>query len=108
MVGSGYHGCFVTRSNPEMIKTLHLPTTIQVLLLSQEKMKGLENVSDLNTLLIKLKQFSEKNKDAVILLDGMHYLLTHFPFEKNIETIYRINDLMAKNKSILLLRLIQH
>ena len=105
MVGSGYHGCFVTRSNPEMIKTLHLPTTIQVLLLSQEKMKGLENVSDLNILLIKLKQFSEKNKDAVILLDGMHYLLTHFPFEKNIETIYRINDLMAKNKSILLLRI---
>ena len=104
MARSGCHGLFITRSNPEMIKSMHLPTTIQVLLLSQEKMKGLENVSDLNTLLMKLKQFSEKNKDVVILLDGMHYLLTHFPFEKNIETIYRINDLVAKNKSILLLR----
>jgi PAS domain S-box-containing protein len=104
MTTSGYHGLFITRTSPEMIKSAHLPSAIQALLLSQEKTKGFGNITDLATLLTKIKQFSEKNKDAVILLDGMHYLLTCFPFEKIIETIYRINDLMAKNKSILLLR----
>jgi PAS domain S-box-containing protein len=101
---SGYKGLFITRANPDMIKNLHLPSTIKVLVLSQEPKKEFETISDLTSLLTSIKQYSEKNKEAVVLLDGFHYLLTRFSFNKFIETLYRLNDFISRNKSILLLR----
>ncbi len=101
---SGYKGLFITRTSSDAIKNLHLPSTIKVALFSQEPKKEFETIADLTTLLASIKRYSEKNKEAVILLDGLHYLLTRFSFTKFIETLYRINDLIAKNQSILLLR----
>ncbi len=101
---SGYKGLFITRAAPEMIKSIHLSKTIHVMIQSQEPIKEFETISDLTNLLTGIKKFSEKNKDSVILLDGIHYLLTRFSFEKFIETLYRINDIIAKNKALLLVR----
>jgi len=101
---TGYKGLFITRAAPEMIKSMHLPSTIHVMVQSQEPMKEFETTPDLTTLLSVIKKFSEKNKNSVILLDGIHYLLTRFSFEKYIETLYRINDTVAKNKSLLFVR----
>jgi len=101
---SGYKGLFITRANPDTIKDLHLSSTIKVILLSQEPKNEHETISDLTLLLTSIKQYSEENKESVILLDGLHYLLTRFSFNKFIETLYRITDLITKNKSILLLR----
>jgi PAS domain S-box-containing protein len=104
LVTSGYKGLLITRGSSDAIKNLHLPSTIKVLLLSQEPKKEFETVADLTTLLSSIKRYTEKNKDAVILLDGLHYLLARFSFNKFIENLYRINDLIAKNQSMLLLR----
>jgi PAS domain S-box-containing protein len=104
LITSGYKGLFINRASPEAIKNLHLPSTIKVALLSQELKNEYETIADLTALHAAVKRYSEKNKEAVILLDGFHYLLTRFSFTKFIETLYRINDLIAKNKSILLLR----
>ena len=101
---SGYKGLFVTRASADVIKNFHLPSAIKVIVLSQESKKEFETVSDLTSLFTSIKQFSEKNKEAVILLDGLHYILTRFSFDKFIESLYRINDLVAKNNSIFLLR----
>jgi PAS domain S-box-containing protein len=102
---SRYKGLFITRASPETIKNLHLPSTIRVAVFSQEPKKEHETITDLPALLALIKRFSEKNKDAVILLDGLHYILTRFSFTKFIETLYRINDSISKSKSILLLRI---
>ncbi|UCF13721.1 MAG: response regulator [Thermoplasmatales archaeon] len=102
---SEHQGLFFTRSNPVMIKSIIPPKfKIQVILLSKEKSEDYKNISDLDSLIHEIKEFSIKNNNAVILLDGIHYLLTIFSFEKFIEALYQINDLMAKNKSILLMR----
>ena len=47
---------------------------------------------------------SIKNKEPIILLDGVHYLLTRFSFDKFIEALYQINEIVIKNKSILFIR----
>jgi PAS domain S-box-containing protein len=102
---SGYKGLFITRASPDTIKDIHLPPAINVIIMSQEPTKEFETVSDLTALLNSIKRYSEKNKEAVILLDGLHYLLTRFSFNKFIEALYHLTDLIARKKLILLLRL---
>jgi PAS domain S-box-containing protein len=102
---TGYKGLFITRAAPEMIKSMPFPSTVHVMVHSQETLKDFESVPDLTVLFTAIKRFSEKNKNSVILLDGMHYLLTRFTFEKYIETLYRIHDAIAKNKALLFVRI---
>jgi predicted transcriptional regulator len=64
-----------------------------------------ENIADLNELTNKIEEFGKKNANSLILLERIDYLLTNFSFEKFVETLYRINDMVSKNKSILLVHL---
>ncbi len=100
---SKYNGLFVTRSNPEIVKTV-ISKNADVLLLSEEKLGDFKNVYVLKDLVEKINDFVTSNDDAVVLLDGIHYLITRFSFEKFLDALYKINELMIKNKSILFLR----
>ena len=99
---SGYKGLFITRANPDTIKNTISSTDIQVIFLKQTKSEEFENVSDLDRLTAKIEEFSMKNTNSVILLDRVDYLLTRFSFEKFTEALYRMNDIISENKSILL------
>jgi PAS domain S-box-containing protein len=101
---SGYNGLFITRANPELVKSMIPSSDIQVALLSQKKLGGFENIPNPDALIKKIEEFSMKNRESVILLDGIHYLLTRFSFEKFIEALFQINEMMVKNKSILFTR----
>jgi len=102
---SDYNGLLITRSNPLDIKSLTSSTYIKTAVFSQEKLEGFENVSNLEDLKKKIDDFGKKNKNSVILLDGVHYLFTQFSFDKFIETLYQLNDTISKNKSIMFLRI---
>jgi PAS domain S-box-containing protein len=102
---SDYNGLLITRSNPLDIKSLISSTTIKTIVLSQEKLEGFENISSLEDLKEKINSFGKKNKNSVVLLDGVHYLFTKFSFDKFIEILYQINDTVLKNKSIMFLRI---
>ncbi len=69
--------------------------------LTKEIQKGNNIIADLINLEKNIKNFGEKNKHSIILLDGIHYLITRYSFEEFIETLYNIIDVIAKNKSIL-------
>ena len=101
-----YKGLFITRASPEMIKGLTLSSNMQVILLSQEKLGRFENISNLGDLAAKIKEFSLKNTNALILLDRIDYLLTCFSFEKFVKALYQISNIVSKNKSILLVHLV--
>lgn len=100
-----YEGLFITRSNSEMIKSMIHSANIQVELLSQDKLGGLGNIKDLEELESKIKDFSSKHKDSVILLDRIDYLTTNFSFEEFMKSMYQINNIISANNSILLLHL---
>jgi PAS domain S-box-containing protein len=102
---SDHNGLFITRSNPLDMKGVTSSAKIKMVVLSQEKQKGFENISTLEDLKKKISTFSKNNKNSVILLDGVHYLFTQFSFDKFIETLYQLNDIVLKNKSIMFLRL---
>jgi PAS domain S-box-containing protein len=103
---SGHKGMFITRSSPSIVKSI-LPKSkdLEILLLSQEKFDEYETISNLEELINKIDKFSSKYENSVILIDGIHYLLTRFSFEIFIENIFKINDKIARNKSILFLRI---
>jgi len=102
---SGYKGLFITRATPDIIKSMIPSKDIQVALLSQEKMGGFDNIQDLDGLIAMIEEFSRKNTDSVVLLDRVDYLLTIFSFEQFAQTLYQINNIISKNRSILLLHL---
>ena len=101
----GYKGLFITRANPEMIKSTISSKDIQVLLLNRHKLGGFENIQDLGGLIAAIKEFSRRTTDSIILLDRVDYLITNFSFEEFVKSLYQINSIVAENKSILLFRL---
>ena len=102
---SNYKGLYLTRANPEILKTMFSSKDIQISLLNQDKLDIFENIADLNELKNKIAESSKKNKNLVILLDRIDYLITMFSFEKFINTLYKINNIIIKNKAILLVYL---
>ena len=102
---SGYKGLLIIRSNPLDIKSITSSTSIKTVVLSQGKIEDFENISSLEDLKKKIDDFGKKNKNSVILLDGVHYFFTQFSFNKFIETFYQLNDIILKNRSIMFLRI---
>lgn len=102
---SGYEGLFITRANPETIKSMIPSADIKVKLLNQNKLERFDNISDLEGLKAKINEFCKKHTDAVILLNRVDYLLTNFSFDQFVKSLYQINDIISKNNSILLLHL---
>jgi PAS domain S-box-containing protein len=102
---SGYLGYMITRSNPESIKDITEPAHIQLYLLGEDRGKKYTAIPTLQLLIQKVKELCKKKKETVILLERLDYLINKFSFEKVMDTLYQINDLIAQNKCILLVRI---
>jgi PAS domain S-box-containing protein len=101
-----FRGLIITRGNPDqIIKEVPKSKYIEIVLLTSEQHKDFINISNFEKLLEKIKQFSKKYEKTVILLDGIHYLISRFSFQEFIKALYDINDIIAKNKAILLVRI---
>ncbi|UCH72219.1 MAG: PAS domain-containing protein, partial [Thermoplasmatales archaeon] len=103
---NNFNGLIVTRGNPDQIlKDVPKSKNIEIVLLTREEHKDFINISSFERLLEKIKQFSNKYEKTVILLDGIHYLISRFSFDEFIKSLYDINDIIAKNKAILFVRI---
>ena len=105
LVQSNYPGFYIARSNPEAVeRKLPFHTQIAVSLLAQEHFAGYKTITDITLLIQQVKNFTTKKEKSLILLDGVHYLITKFSFEQFIDAFYQINEIIAKNRCLLLLR----
>ena len=102
---SGYAGSMITRMNPETIKSILSPANIQLYLLGQDHNRGYITIPSLQILFQKIKERCIKKNETVILLERLDYLINKFSFEKVMNTLYEINDLVTKNKCLLLIRI---
>ena len=101
-----FKGLFITRGNIDQIKRqLSTLKNIDVLLLSGKDVKGSFRISDPELLKQKINEFSKKNKKSIILLDGVHFLISRFSFKEFINLLYDLNDIISYNKSILFVRI---
>lgn len=106
LVVSGYNGLFITRDTSEAIQNITQSLEeVEAIVLSQDKIKGFEHVMDLDELATKIGRFTATNSRPLILLDRIDYLLTNFSFDAVIKVLYRITNIIARNKGVLLMRL---
>lgn len=102
MLESGMNGLCVTRNYPAKIKArFNLKDTI-VYWLSNVGRENTIRPKDLEKLSISLEQFLQK-KEAIILLDGLEYLITNNNFITVLRLIQSLRDQVAINQSILLM-----
>jgi PAS domain S-box-containing protein len=101
-----FKGLIITRGNPDQIKR-NIPSikNIKILILTTEEIIGIAGISNLEELKNEIEKFSNKNKKSVILLDAIHYLLSRFSFSEFVKYLYDINDVVAKNRAIMFVRI---
>ena len=102
---SGYDGVYISRSSVEMTSDISHDLNSKLVLLSLEKIKGFETITNLGELVTLIKDICLRNKKSVIVVDGAHYFITKFSFEKFIDAFYEINDVVLKSQMIVILRI---
>jgi PAS domain S-box-containing protein len=101
-----FKGLIITRGNPDQIKRqVPLLKNIKIIILTSEDIKGIVGISSLEELKNEIEDFAKKTKKSVILLDGIHYLLSRFSFNEFVKYLYDINDIISKNKAIIFVRI---
>jgi PAS domain S-box-containing protein len=105
LIRSDYTGLCITRSNPEIINSI-IPSRskVNVVLLGKEKTGDYPKISDTKGLIEYIAEFTRNHDKSLILLDGVHYLITNFSFEEFLDALYQINEIVAKHHCLLFLR----
>ncbi|MGC8913244.1 MAG: isoleucine--tRNA ligase [Thermoplasmata archaeon] len=93
----------VTRDYPEKIKQKYELTDVPIIWLSNVGKENAVRPKDLEKLSLMLEQFLSKNKDSVIFLDGIEYLITNNNFITVLRLIQSLKDQIAINNAMLIL-----
>ncbi|MDP2900197.1 MAG: DUF835 domain-containing protein [Candidatus Bathyarchaeota archaeon] len=72
--------CFL-RGNPQRLIQEYSLRPEQILLLSSRALFGFEAAEDLQEISHRVSRFLEKNRNSVILVDGLEYLASRFGFD---------------------------
>jgi predicted transcriptional regulator len=102
----GVDGLCITRLPPEKVKEKYSITSNVFWLTNQESADG-------NTLRVQrpdeivktVRNFVEKNKNGVVLLDGLEYLISRYEFPKALKLIHDLNEVIAVSDSRLIVPL---
>ncbi|MBS3749812.1 MAG: PAS domain-containing protein, partial [Candidatus Thermoplasmatota archaeon] len=101
-----FSGLIVTRGNPDNIKKqVNLKKNLKIALFTKKPVPDAIALSNLESLEKEIYKFTKQQKKPVILLDGIHYLLSNFSFEAFIKLLYDINDIIVEQKAILFVRI---
>ena len=105
LVSSGRKGLLVTRLHPQFHTIITQNANVTLAVFGSEEISGFPTISNGDELNRTCYDFVENHEKTVILIDGMHYLLTLFPFDHVASTLFRLNDAMATHRGLLLVRL---
>lgn len=96
-------GLCITRSPPDHIRESHKLNATPILWLSEEKTEYTVPPTDLHGLLASIKDFLHRTERAVVILDGLEYLVTVNGFKPFLRLIVRLNDLIVRGNGILII-----
>lgn len=103
LTSKGRKGLCITRKHPEIVQSrYHLPRTIHLRWLTPSIGRDRVDPKALNTLTNVVYHFATGNPGAIILLDGMEYLLLHNEFSKALLFLENLNDFVMQSDAILL------
>ena len=105
MLHTGHPGLYIGRTSDSKIKSIFTDVKPSIVKLSKEKDKKHLTCSNFEELLTIVKEYVSKEKQSIVLLDRIEYLIINSSFESMIKNIYRLNDMIEKSNCLLLLRI---
>lgn len=98
-------GMVISRRYPERLSQKYDLEDSEFLWLSFEKTKDSIDPSDLEKLEFLIHEFVTSHEGALILLDGIEYLILQNSFESTLKFLQSSNDLIILNKAMLIIPL---
>ena len=99
---TGSKGLCVTRTSPAIIRGKY-GTNISTIWLSSRKNENLISASNLMAINYKVGDFINKNREAIILLDRIEYIINIYGFEEVLRFIYSLNEKVMVSDAVLIL-----
>ncbi len=105
MIDEGYSGLCITRTFPGRVISNYSFEGVTILWLSRARDENSILPTNLSALLRSAQDFLEANKEVVILLDGLEYLMVHNDFQRVLKMVHGLNELIAINDARLIIPL---
>ncbi len=105
LVTHGVSGFVISREHPEKTKRKYKLLKTPVVWLSKIEMENTVSPEDLPKLNFIIGDFTRKNGESVILLDGIEYLITQTDFETVLGHLQELKDVVAMSNSRLIIPL---
>jgi hypothetical protein len=103
LVNRDHKGLQITRQHPDHLATSSLKERPRVIWLSTTLGKDYVDPQNLGNLTGIINEFTENNKQSVILMEGLEYLMISNDFQRIIRFLEYVNEIVMRNKSILFL-----
>lgn len=102
---SGHPGFLITRTNPVILGSwFPRSSDVEVVVLSQAEPVTPSGLTGHRGLVQQVDRFTLERGRSVVLLDGVHYLITKCGFEGFLNLLFDLDEVTSKNRSILLVR----
>ncbi|MBU7023826.1 MAG: DUF835 domain-containing protein [Theionarchaea archaeon] len=98
-------GMVITRTFPDKMRKNEMLEDVNVLWLSREESPYSIDPTSLAKLTHLIRDFIKEKESAVVLLDGLEYLIMHNGFETALRFIQALNDLIILNNATLIIPL---
>jgi rubrerythrin len=101
MLGKGYKGLFITRTNPKRLKDMKkLENTSIIWLTDKESVKETTIPPILERIIYELGDYLKIEEKGCLILDGIEYLVSNNSFDAVLRFIRRIVDEVSETKSV--------
>ncbi|UCE73766.1 MAG: DUF835 domain-containing protein [Methanomassiliicoccales archaeon] len=103
LIDLGNTGLCITRAFPGRVKLNYSFEGVSIIWLSRAREKDTILPTNLGAVLRSAQDFMEENERAVILLDGLEYLMVHNDFQKVLKLVHGLNEMVAINDAVLVM-----
>ena len=102
LVSEGYRGLFITRQHPNHVSRGKL-SNVRLIWLSTTLGEDYMDPHNLSALTALVRTCLEENGKAVVLLDGLEYLMINNDFDRILKFVEVLNETVMERQAILLL-----
>jgi hypothetical protein len=104
LIGCNYEGLCICRTNPKKIKENFGLEDVSMYWLTDRESKSEATISpSLENMIYVAEEFIDRSDEAVLLLDGLEYLISNNSFNPVLRFLRRLIDKISETESILLI-----
>lgn len=104
-MASGHAGMVVTRECPKRLMTDKGLGTCKVVWMTNLVGEGRINPTAIGILMSQVRNFIEGQRKTVVMIDGLEYLVTVNTYDRMLQFMHQLRDIVATNDSILMVPL---